>query len=206
VFLAESFGVDRAFADLIRRLLVLAVDHELDATTYAVRAAANTGITPYFAVVSGLAASRGRRLSYGRVESVVRLLDEICTARNPRTPILQRFRQGEPIAGFGTNVHRVADPRATHLLEAMTRVLRKDVEFQRVLRAADQVMELKKEPVDFILLSTFIGRKLGLKGQEIGIAGLGRIVGWIAHASEQYQAPTTRSRAHYAGALPQDKG
>ena len=47
---------------LVRKLLILAADHELDPTTYAVRAVANTGVTPYRAALAGLTASTGRRL------------------------------------------------------------------------------------------------------------------------------------------------
>ncbi|WP_325436849.1 citrate synthase [Pseudomonas nitroreducens] len=202
-FIAESLGVDEALADLIRQVLILSIDHELDPTTYSVRAAANTGITPYYAAIVGIASSRGRHLAYGRNESVARLLDDICTARNPADPIVQRFREDGSILGFGSNQHGDSDPRAAFLLQSLHKLFGKDAEFRRLLDAASVAEELTGQPMDFILLLTFVGRKLGLQGQEIALAGVGRAIGWIAHASEQYhQYPLLRPRARYTGTLP----
>ncbi|KES23018.1 MULTISPECIES: citrate synthase [Pseudomonas] len=202
-FIAESLGVNDALADLIRQVLILSIDHELDPTTYSVRAAANTGITPYYAAIVGIASSRGRHLAYGRNESVARLLDDICTARNPADPVVQRFREDGRILGFGSNQHGESDPRATFLLQSLHRLFARDAEFRSLLEAAEVAEELTGQPMDFILLLTFIGRKLGLQGQEIALAGVGRAIGWIAHASEQYhQHPLLRPRARYTGTLP----
>ncbi|MFZ4962872.1 citrate/2-methylcitrate synthase [Pseudomonas sp. Mn2068] len=202
-FIAESLGVDAAFADLIRRALILCIDHELDPTTYTVRVAANVGVTPYYAAIVGLAASRGRRLSTGRSETVTRLLEEICMARDATAPILQRFRQGESIPGFDTNQHALTDPRAQCLLDAMSEVFASDAEFIKLLKAIEVARELTQQPPAFLLLLSFIGRKLNLNSQEVALGGIGRVIGWLAHANEQYQQqPLLRPRAKYVGLLP----
>ncbi|WP_454254256.1 citrate/2-methylcitrate synthase [Pseudomonas sp. Marseille-Q8238] len=202
-FIAQSCGVDGAFEDLIRRVLILSVDHELDPSAFTVRAAANTGVSPYYAAITGLASFRGRRISYGRSEIVTRFLEEVCSARDPAMPVLQRFRQGEALPGFGSNVHGVIDPRAMSLMATLSEVFRGDEEFKRLLKAAEVAEEVVQQPVDFILLLTFVGRKLGLVGQEIALAGIGRAIGWLAHASEQYHHQgLVRPRAKYVGILP----
>lgn len=202
-FIVGALGVDRAFEDLVRRVLILSIDHELDPSTYTVRAAANTGVTPYYAAITGLTSFHGRRMAYGRGETVARLLEEICSAANPETPVLERFRQGEAIPGFGSNVHGVIDPRAQSLLATLHGLFAQDVEFQRMLKAARVASELTRQPPDFILLLSFVGRKLGLVGQELSLPGVGRAIGWLAHASEQYhQHPLIRPRARYIGPLP----
>ncbi|MDK2748712.1 MAG: hypothetical protein KYX67_15450 [Brevundimonas sp.] len=49
----------------------------------------------------------------------------------------------------------------------------------------------------------FLGQKLGLEGNEIGIGTIGRAIGWIAHAQEQQMiAGVERPRATYTGPLP----
>lgn len=202
-FIAASLGVDGAFADMIRRTLILSIDHELDPSTFSVRAAANTGVSPYYAAITGLASFRGRRLSYGRGETATRLVNEICTARDPSAPVLQRYRQGESLPGFGSNVHGVADPRALNLMAALGELFDSDEEYRRLRKAAEVAEELTQQPPDFILLLSFFGRKLKLVGEEIALAGVGRVIGWLAHASEQYhQQPLIRPRAKYTGVLP----
>ena len=109
-FLAESLGKPAVYADLIRRLLVLAADHELDPTTYAVRAVANTGATAYQIAIAGIATSTGRRLIFGRAQSLSRLLDELAASSDPAEPIMRRLREGEAIPGFTSSLYKSGDP------------------------------------------------------------------------------------------------
>ena len=88
-------------------------------------------------------------------------------------------------------------------MATLSEVFRGDEEFKRLLKAAEVAEEVVQQPVDFILLLTFVGRKLGLVGQEIALAGIGRAIGWLAHASEQYHHQgLVRPRAKYVGILP----
>ena len=202
-FIAESLEAPKGFDDIIRRLLIVAADHEFDPTAYAVRATANAGVTPYYAVLTGIIVARGQRLQSGRMEAAARLLDEILSAQDPRDPIVARFRNGEPLVGFGSPVHDKLDPRATVLMDALKKKFGDDREFKRLQRGADTVAEISGALMDFILPAVFVGRKLGLKGQELAVASLGRMAGWIAHAMEQYHGhPLIRPRALYTGPLP----
>jgi citrate synthase len=207
-FIASSCGGDQRFADLIRRMLILCIDHELDHSTYSVRAAANTGVTPYYAAITGLATARGRRIAYGRNEAVSHLLDDICNAKDPAEPILQYYSQGGDIPGFCANAHSAhhvhnIDPRAVSLKKTLDGMFADDAEYLRLLKAMKVAEELVQRPAEFILLVSFVGRKLNLGGQELALAAVARLIGWFAHASEQYnQQPLTRHRARYTGTLP----
>jgi citrate synthase len=202
-FIAESLGAPQGFADIIRRLLIVCADHEFDPTTYAVRATANAGVTPYYAVVTGIIASRGQRLQSGRIEAAARLLEEIVAIPDPRDTIVARFRNGEQLVGFGSPVHDKMDPRAAIVMDALKKKFGDDVELKRLQRAADTAAEISGALMEFILPAIFVGRKLGLKGQELAVASLGRTAGWIAHAMEQYHGHALiRPRARYTGPLP----
>jgi citrate synthase len=202
-FIASSLGAPQGFSDIIRRLLIVCADHEFDPTTYAVRATANAGVTPYYAVVTGIIASRGQRLQSGRIEAAARLLEEILNMSDPRDSIVARFRNGEQLVGFGSPVHDRMDPRAAIVMEALKKQFGDDIELRRLQRAADTATEISGALMEFILPATFVGRKLGLKGQELAVGSLGRIAGWIAHAMEQYHGhPLIRPRARYTGPLP----
>lgn len=199
--LARNLGTPPDYADLIRRCLVLAADHELDPTTYAVRAAANTGVTPYGAAMAGLVAGRGRRLHLGRAEIVSRFLEEVLTG-DPREAVLGRFRVGEPLPGFGGYLYADKDPRAQALVGALARHAPEDA-FSRLRLVLDLIDELTGAGPDFIVPCVFLGKILGLKGEELVVSTVGRMVGWIAHALEQYQDNELfRPRATYGGRLP----
>jgi citrate synthase len=76
------------------------------------------------------------------------------------------------------------------------------------LREAEQVIfEATGKQANFIVPALFVGRRLGLRGNELALAGLGRVVGWIAHAMEQFhEHPFIRPRAAYVGPLPEGGG
>jgi citrate synthase len=107
------------------------------------------------------------------------------------------------LPGFSVSRNKNWDPRAEAMMRALEASLGDDAEFKRVQRATDTALEIAGLRPDFILPATFVGRKLGLKGQELMVASLGRIAGWIAHAMEQYHAhELIRPRANYTGPLP----
>ena len=194
---------DEALKDIVRRLLVLSADHELDPTTYAVRAVANVGMNPYRLIVAGLIASTGRRLPYGRVESLSRLLDEISAAPDPKSVMVGRLRDGEELPGFGSNQYPLGDPRAAALLSALNHNLHDDPELKKLNAAIEVAVEVTGLKPDFGLANLFVGRKLGLTKQEGLTLRLGRMAGWMAHAMEQYlDHDFVRPGAAYVGVLP----
>ncbi len=204
-FLGEGLGRPKPYHDLIRRMLVLAADHELDPTTYAVRAMANTGATAYQVALTGIGASTGRRLIIGRAQSLNRLLDELAQSGDPAEPIIRRLREGEAIPGFTTSIYKSGDPRATALLTAISDSLDSDREMSRLMAAIQVVSEATGQSPDFALPVMYLNRKLGLASEGL-LFRMGRLAGWIAHAMEQYHShPMVRPRALYTGILPETK-
>jgi citrate synthase len=203
-FVAEALSAPPGFDDIIRRFLVLFADHEMSPATYSVRALANTGVTPYQIVSTGIMAFNGRRLGIVVTEGASRMLEEIINADDPATPILRRIRSGESLPGFESGVHEIMDPRPQHLLHRLGKVLVDDEEFGRLGEAIRVAAEVADGGPSFALVTAFIGRKLGFRGEERLLAGLGRIAGWVAHASEQYhEHELFRCRADYTGDLPE---
>lgn len=202
-FIATSRSASDAVADLIRRALILAADHEFDPTTHAVRSAA-TGVTPYSAVLVGMLAGRGQKLRVKRTETMRRLLREITFSDQPEEVVVRLFRTGETIPAFDRyDIHDTGDPRAEALLSAFEQTFAGDPEFDRLTRAIEVAVELTGMRPSFILPIMFLGQKLGLQGNEIGIGTIGRAIGWIAHAQEQQMiAGVERPRATYTGPLP----
>src|ERR1700722_460490 len=70
ITVARGLGASADMSDLIRRVMVLSADHGFEPGTYAVRAVASTGVTPYRSVLTGLSVSMGRRTKIGRHEGL----------------------------------------------------------------------------------------------------------------------------------------
>lgn len=193
-----------AMSEIARVLLVLSADHELDPTTYAVRAVANAGINPYRVLLAGLITTTGRRIAYGRYQEVQRLLDEIYSSDAPQDVIVGRLKEGDAVPGFGSPQYPGADPRAVTLLAAIERCLPSDPDVAKLKAAIATVREVVRLEPAFGMVNLFVGRKLGLTRQG-GIAlRLGRMAGWIAHAMEQYhERDLVRPTAPYVGPLPE---
>ncbi len=161
-------------------------------------------MTPYQAVTAGLIASQGQRFLQERFGAAVRFLKEILASGGGSAAVVQRLRQGEGLPGFSRG-EQPADPRGDALMRAIKACIGTETEFKRLSEAQATVREATGGAIDFILPVTFVGHRLGLQGNELGIAGVGRIVGWVAHAMEQLHSNAHfRPHAAYIGPLPKD--
>ena len=202
VSVARGLGASDEIADLIRRVMVLSADHGFEPGTYAVRAVASTGVTPYRSVLTGLSVSMGRRTKIGRHEGLARLLNEVANSREPQDPVVRRMREGEEILGFGSDLYKNGDPRARAVLQRLTEIFVDDTDFRKLQRAIAVVRDSKGLEPDFALTNVYLARRLGMDGKD-SLFILGRAVGWIAHSIEQYEVGgTIREPAMYTGPLP----
>ena len=165
---------------------------------------ANVGVTPYQAVTIGLIAIQGQRIQAERFGASRRFLEEILSEKDGRAAAIRRLRSGEPLPGFiGGSSPTDPDPRAVALTKALDLVLDGDREWNQLREAERVIFEATGKTANFIVPALFIGRRLGLRGNELALAGLGRLAGWIAHAKEQFHDnPLIRPRATYVGLLP----
>jgi len=200
--LAKAMGVSHDRADLIRCILVLSADHGFEAGTYAVRACATAGVTPYRSVLAGLAVVTGRRSNSGRSEAVMRLLNEIASDPEPERPIVRRLQDGTKVPGFGSSYYTSGDPRALFLMNRYEEMFGDEKGFRKLKRAVAAVKELCDLEPDFIFANVYGYLRLGLESKQ-SLFPLGRSVGWIAHSIEQFEAgETMRASEYYTGQLP----
>lgn len=178
-------------AELIRRALVLLADHELNASTFAVRVVASTGASLTNCVIAGLAAMSGPKHG-GATERLRALLAEIDATGDAAAAVAVRLGRGETIPGFGNSVYRDADPRGAELISAV----KLDKTMAATLHSA-RTMAGVEPNVDFGLLA--LERALDLpKGAALALFAIGRSVGWVAHAFEQRTSGALiRPRAEY---------
>lgn len=176
----------------IRRALVLLADHELNASTFAVRVVASTGAGLTNCVIAGLTAMSGPKHG-GATERLQALLAEVDATGDAAAAIGLRLSHGETIPGFGNSVYRDADPRGAELVSAV----KLDATMAATLRAARSLAGVEPN-VDFGLLA--VERSFDLpQGAALALFAIGRSVGWIAHAFEQRSSGSLiRPRAEYA--------
>ena len=197
--LAAAFGVPRS-VDLVRAALILSADHELNVSTFAARCVASAGSSPYGVVIAGLAALEGTKHG-GTTARIEAAWETLRRARDLRAALTDKLRRGEAIEGFGHRLYARGDPRAAVLLELLPSS--KAAAFAREFAATAADVLGEAPTVDFALVA--VARSLGLpSGAALTLFAIGRTIGWIAHALEQYaDAAIIRPRAKYVGAPPQ---
>ena len=201
--LGSAWGVKARDVDLLRSALILCADHELNVSSFTARCVASAGSHPYAVVIAGLAALEGTRHGgvSARVES---MLDSLQQSRHPRGAVNARLRRGESIDGFGHPLYRDGDPRATALIEMLRERHAKSRELAIILEIADAATSLTRERpnLDFALVA--VARTLRLPaGSPLTLFAIGRTIGWIGHAIEQYATgQLIRPRAKYVGVVP----
>jgi citrate synthase len=200
VQIAKAWAGDNKHApELIRRALVLLADHELNASTFTVRCAASTGLNLYDAVIAGLAALKGPK--HGGAGALASQLVRMMVDHDVAPVIRERVALGERFAGFGHGVYKRGDPRAISLLNALTRA-GAPRKFTREI--PERIAEATGEFVNIDYVLAVLVHSLRLPaGSELALFAMARMVGWIAHASEQLQnGKLIRPRARYVGPVP----
>jgi citrate synthase len=198
----ETLGLSPEDTDLLRRLLILSADHGLDSATFAVRAVASTGVSPWRSILTGLSVKSGQRGKLTQYGGVRQLITEIMGAKMASEPVMRRVQEGEAIPGFQPPEASRADARVRILSDRLHTTMSADKDFQHIEAAARAVHEIQGLEPTFAYLSGFAWWKVGLRS-NIAPFLLGRSAGWVAHAIEQYQGgERERAELHYRGPLP----
>lgn len=210
--LAAAWGIDDpGHIELLRAALVVCADHELNASAFTVRCIASTGMHLFGAVTGGLAALAGPR-HCGETMLVTAMFREATQALDIDRYLAARVSSGDIgqrgqrtiLPGFGHMLYPDGDPRCALLLDMLRQHAVDRAERQRLadievlVGAACEVTDLAPT-VDFGLSA--LERVLGLPpGAAFSLFALGRAVGWIAHAMEQFDdGRLIRPRARYVG-------
>jgi citrate synthase len=196
---ADATGPASAAASLVDAALVLLADHELAASTLAVRVAASARCDPYAALLAGLAVLTGRRHG-GAALGLERALREVAGGADAAGALARTRTAGGAIAGFGHPLYPDGDPRATRLLALLRGgpLVERCEPLDAILSAAAR-RGLPPPSVDAVLAGVTHAVGAAPGSAEL-LFGLGRTAGWIAHALEQYAEPRLlRPRAVYVG-------
>ncbi|MEU4772711.1 citrate/2-methylcitrate synthase [Micromonospora sp. NPDC023644] len=181
--------------------LVLLADHDLAASTIAVRVAASTRANPYAAVLAGLGALDGPM--HGAAGSGVHRMIEVARRDGASAAIAEWLRAGS-LPGFGHPLYPAGDPRGATLLDLVA-----DLPVEGELRRAvdDLTATAARRDalpnVDFAVAVLAHAAGMGPGAAEV-IFSVARTAGWLAHVNEEYAQPANRFRwnSGYTGPPP----
>ncbi|MEH6410404.1 MAG: citrate synthase family protein [Hyphomonas sp.] len=193
--LGKAWGLDRDGSDLVRRALVLLMDHELNASTFSARVAASTGASLAACALAGLSTLSGP-LHGGAVAGVLAFLEE-AGVRGVEGAVRARLDEGRALPGFGHPLYPGGDPRAKELMSRF----QPTGTISAVEAAAAQ--EAGQAPnVDFAIAAMM--QRFALPADvAFTLFAIGRCIGWLGHAMEQIETGSLiRPRARYGGPMP----
>ncbi len=174
--LSGAWSDDSRSGNLIRKALVLCADHELNASTFAVRVAASSGTTSHGCLLVGLSTLSGSR--HGGVSAHCKSWFSEMIARNSEQQKLEISKEPIP-PGFSHPLYPEGDPRAALLLSQCP-APKKWEQIIRMVREERNVMP----NIDLALV--VLEHELQLpEGAALAIFAIGRSAGWIAHSQEQ---------------------
>ena len=183
--------------------LILAADHELNVSAFTARCVASAAASPWDMVSAGLAALKGARHG-GHTARVEALFREVGSADRTRQVLADRLRRGEEIPCFGHRLYPDGDPRGKALLEMAAGIAPGSPAVQTALAIATIGGELLREHPTIDLGLVALSRALDLPERTpLALFALGRTVGWIGQAIEEYGLHRLiRPRAAYTGEPP----
>jgi len=206
-YMLHGAAPDALETRILDMAFILMAEHELNASTFAVRVVASTLSDLFAAFTAGMGALNGPLHGAANTESMKMLL-EIGSEANVETYVQGALAAKRKIMGFGHRVYKTWDPRAVILREMLSK-LNDDLPAVHWCKLADRVQDTVFKTkalypnVDFYAGPALYG--LGFPMEAFpAIFACARSVGWAAHALEQYAdnhliRPTTQ----YVG--PEDR-
>ncbi|WP_327661149.1 MULTISPECIES: citrate synthase family protein [unclassified Streptomyces] len=195
---------DEASLRVLDMALALLVDHDLAASTLAVRVAASARAHTYAAVSAGLGVLEGPL--HGAASGLAhRMLLDVLDRGSAGSVVADELRSGRRVPGLGHRLYQGEDPRAQALFAALEEL----PQARPALAAARDVVattarhtELHAN-VDLALAAFTASFGMAAEAGET-IFAVARTTGWIAHALEEYGERPLRMRptGHYVGPRP----
>ena len=189
---------------VFERVLILYMEHDLNASSFTVRVVASTLADPYAAATAGLAALKGP-LHGGANEEAMRTLLEIGEPEKAAPYVEKAFTEGRKVIGFGHRIYKNFDPRARLCKEYLKEMLRRRGDDDRLYRLCDAVeremWKRKALPPNLDFYAAPIFYQLGIEiPLYTPIFAASRVFGWMAHYNEQVaEAKLIRPDATYVG-------
>ncbi|MFJ9037699.1 citrate synthase family protein [Streptomyces sp. NPDC102406] len=195
---------DEASLRVLDMALALLVDHDLAASTLAVRVASSARAHTYAAVSAGLGVLEGPL--HGAASGLAhRMLVDVLDRGSAGLVVADELRAGRRVPGLGHRLYKGEDPRAQALFAALEEL---PAAHAALAAARDVVATTARHTdlhanVDLALAVLTTSHGMPAEAGET-IFAVARTAGWIAHALEEYGERPLRMRptGHYVGVRP----
>jgi citrate synthase len=170
--------------EVLDAALILLADHGLAVSTVAARVAASARANLYAVISAGLGALDGQY--HGAAPTLAyEFLDR--AKHDPLKALSDQLRSGEPIPGFGHRIYQHRDPRADVLLELLGD--------HPIVGTVHAIAERTPTfPNSDLALAAVMHAYNFRPDAGDALFALARMIGWTAHALEEYAAPPLRFR------------
>ena len=167
------------------KLMILYMEHEFNASTFALRVATSTLTDPVSAVTAALATLKGP-LHGGANSEVLTYLSGIENEKDAMKFVEGKLEKKEKIMGFGHRVYKKRDPRALFVREELRKIAPTDQKFVAAEMVENYMFEKKGLPANVDLYAAVLMDYLGINEMfYLPVFACSRIFGWNAHYFEQ---------------------
>lgn len=176
--------------------LILHLDHDFNASTFAARVVASTEAKLSLSISAAIGALSGP-LHGGANEKVLEMADAIGAPQNAKAWVANALATKAKVMGFGHRVYRTMDPRAKVLRGMLEKLVatKKEKDTYETLRIVHDSMieELSKTSKDYIwpnvdFWSGALYRLMGIESIDFTpIFAVSRVAGWSAHIIEMWR-------------------
>jgi len=176
---------------VFERVMMLYLEHDMNASSFTVRVVASTLADPYAAASAGLASLKGP-LHGGANEAAMEMLLRVRDPAKAGEFLEAAFKEKRKIMGFGHRVYKEFDPRARLCKEYLREMLARrggDDSLYRLCDAIESEMwRAKHIPANLDFYAAPIFYSLGIEVPlYTPIFSACRIFGWMAHYDEQLE-------------------
>jgi citrate synthase len=176
---------------VFERVMMLYLGHDLNASSFTVRAVASTLADPYAAASAGLASLKGP-LHGGANEAAMEMLLSVRDPAKASEFLQTAFKEKRKVIGFGHRVYKEFDPRARLCKEYLREMLARRGGDDTLYRLCDametEMWRAKRIPPNLDFYAAPIFYSLGIEVPlYTPIFAACRIFGWMAHYNEQLE-------------------
>jgi len=174
---------------VFERVMILYMEHDMNASSFTVRVVASTLADPYAAAAAGLSALKGP-LHGGANEAAMEMLLKLKDPPMASRYAEEELKAGRKVMGFGHRIYRKSDPRAQlckgYLREMFKRRGGDDALYRLCDQLEAEMWERKRLPANLDFYAAPILHTLGIEiPLYTPIFAASRVFGWMAHYNEQ---------------------
>jgi len=188
--------------------LILHMDHEMNASTFACLVVASTLSDIYSSVIAGIAALKGPLHGGANAEALKQFM-EIGDKKNVEDYIKKRLQSGQRLMGFGHRIYKTYDPRAK-IMKEYVKEITKEKGIYNLYEIANAVDEIGIKELGNRGIFPNVDFYSGLMFYSLGfdpdmfpaVFASSRVVGWTAHVVEYLKNNRLiRPKAIYIGEI-----